>query len=295
MLGNLSPFALILIGFIIGWIVEWVIDLWLRQRRTDARIAQLEEVVQEKDARLIEAQERARAAEERVEELEAELRELREEEPAPPLSFEETPGMAPPLETETIARDVSITETEVEAPGIEAGAPPVPSPVEQGDDLASIPGLGPAYARLLKESGVLTYEDLARLDESDVRALIRARPSWTGVDVGAWIAEARRRAGLEEVREEAVSAPSREEEREAAPSGPIESVIRDDLTRIKGIGRVYAGKLYAAGIFTFADLAALTEERLREIIQPREWQNIDLRSWIEQARALAAQEQGKHD
>ncbi len=294
MLGNLSPFALILIGFIIGWIVEWGIDLWLRQRRTDARVMELEEVLREKDARLVEAQERARAAETRLEELEAELRE--EEAPPPLPSFEETPGMVPPLGVETITSEVTMPEAEVETPGIEREVPSVPSPVEQGDDLASIPGLGPAYARLLKESGVLTYEDLARLDETDVRALIRARPSWTGVNVGEWIAEARRRAGLEveapreepQAREELPAKPDRPPEAQEPPS--VESVIRDDLTKIRGIGRVYAGKLYAAGIYSFADLAALSEEQLRAIIQPKEWQNIDVNSWIEQARTLAAQE-----
>jgi hypothetical protein len=48
----------------------------------------------------------------------------------------------------------------------------------------------------LKEKGVLTYADLARLDKADLRTLIRARPSWSGVDVSTWITEARARAGI---------------------------------------------------------------------------------------------------
>jgi hypothetical protein len=115
--GGFSPLALLLIGFIIGWIVEWLIDLWVRQNRADARAAQLEDVLRDKDARLVEAQERAQAAEDRLEELEARLG---EEKLAVPLaSFEETPGLALPPEIETIARDVSVPGAEVEAPGIE--------------------------------------------------------------------------------------------------------------------------------------------------------------------------------
>jgi large subunit ribosomal protein L22 len=36
----------------------------------------------------------------------------------------------------------------------------------------------------------------------------------------------------------------------------------DDLTKIKGIGKVYAGKLNDEGIFTFADVANMTDEQI---------------------------------
>jgi len=293
--GGLSPLALLLIGFIIGWIVEWLIDLWLRQGRTDARMAQLEEVLREKDARLVEALERAQVAEARLAELKA--RPGEEELAAPEITLEEVPGLVSPPEIETIAHEVSVPGVEVEAPGIETGTRGIPSPVEQGDDLASIPGLGPAYACLLKEAGVLTYEDLARLDEPDLRTLVRARPSWEGVDVGAWIAEARRRAGLEEVVTviEPPEFQSSEPVAEAAPAREIpeeagEETARDDLTKIKGIGPAYARKLHSAGIYDFRGLAALSEDELRNIIQPQSWQKVNLSSWIEQARALTTRE-----
>ncbi|MCD6291730.1 MAG: hypothetical protein J7M34_14640 [Anaerolineae bacterium] len=343
MLGNLSPFALLLLGFIIGWVAEWVIDLWLRRQRTDARVAQLEEVVRDKDARLVEAQERARTAEARVEELEAELRERETVTAAP--RFQESPDIASILEDVSLPPEVSVSEAE-EGFAEETGEPKTFVATEQGDDLASIPGLGPAYARLLKESGVLTYEDLARLDEADLRALIRARPSWSGVDLSAWIAEARRRAGIEEVTPELTSEstqgqapepepmpepeeteqpslpeteepeaeetpavgseqeraavieearePEPEEEESSQPPSP-ESETRDDLTVIRGIGRTYAERLHAAGIHTFEALAALTPEQLRAIIKPKEWQNVDLASWIEQAGSLAARERSEHE
>jgi len=62
---------------------------------------------------------------------------------------------------------------------------------------------------------------------------------------------------------------------------------RDDLEQIDGIGRVYEQKLFDAGINTFAQLAVTPVARLKEIIQPATWQNIDFESWLEQARKCA--------
>lgn len=62
----------------------------------------------------------------------------------------------------------------------------------------------------------------------------------------------------------------------------------DDLTVINGIGPAFAERLNALGIFTFADLAGLTEEKIAELEEkdsmtsPEEWQN-----WIDQAKELA--------
>ncbi len=61
----------------------------------------------------------------------------------------------------------------------------------------------------------------------------------------------------------------------------------DDLTAVKGIGRVYQTRLREAGVNTFAELGESTPERLRTLLQVKPWQKIDLQSWIEQAKALA--------
>jgi predicted flap endonuclease-1-like 5' DNA nuclease len=60
----------------------------------------------------------------------------------------------------------------------------------------------------------------------------------------------------------------------------------DDLTAIKGIGRIYQWKLRDAGINTYKTLAASKPDRLREILQFKAWQKVDPASWIDQARAL---------
>jgi hypothetical protein len=66
---------------------------------------------------------------------------------------------------------------------------------------------------------------------------------------------------------------------------------QDRLTDIKGIGPVYAGKLYEAGIHTYRQLAATTPEMLKMIIDAPGWRerSIDPDDWIRQARLLADQ------
>ena len=60
----------------------------------------------------------------------------------------------------------------------------------------------------------------------------------------------------------------------------------DDLTVVKGVGRIYQWKLRDAGINTYKALAASEPDRLREILEVKPWQKVDPASWIEQARAL---------
>lgn len=61
----------------------------------------------------------------------------------------------------------------------------------------------------------------------------------------------------------------------------------DDLTKISGIGPAFARRLAEAGISTYAELASMTAQEVRERTQLAEWQG-DPEEWISQAQALAA-------
>ncbi len=78
---------------------------------------------------------------------------------------------------------------------------------------------------------------------------------------------------------------------EETPPIPARSMpaARDDLEAINGIGPVIAGKLNQAGICTFAALAALTPERLRELTGDAISRLADEESIIEQAKRMAAE------
>lgn len=81
-------------------------------------------------------------------------------------------------------------------------------------------------------------------------------------------------------------------EYETGPSAPATPKAtpppKDRLEDIRGIGPVYASRLQAAGIRTFADLAARTPDDLIQILGPRRVP-VDLEEWIAEARSRSAQ------
>jgi predicted flap endonuclease-1-like 5' DNA nuclease len=66
-------------------------------------------------------------------------------------------------------------------------------------------------------------------------------------------------------------------------------VQQDRLQKIHGIGDVFARRFNDAGVFSFGQLASLTPERARDIINPEEWQAIEPEQWIAEAKQFAEQ------
>lgn len=64
----------------------------------------------------------------------------------------------------------------------------------------------------------------------------------------------------------------------------------DNLAVIKGIGSVYQWKLRDAGVHTFAHLASSDANQLRRMLDIKDWQQVDIESWIQQARDWAQRE-----
>ena len=64
----------------------------------------------------------------------------------------------------------------------------------------------------------------------------------------------------------------------------------DDLTVIKGIGPVYQWKLRDAGFNTYGQLASADSDQVRRMLDIKEWQRVDIESWIGQARDWAQRE-----
>jgi len=65
----------------------------------------------------------------------------------------------------------------------------------------------------------------------------------------------------------------------------------DDLTAIRGVGRIYQWKLRDAGVSSYTQLANTTPEQLREILGVPAWRKFEPDTWIEQAKVLT--ERGK--
>ncbi|GJM42914.1 MAG: hypothetical protein DHS20C20_31960 [Ardenticatenaceae bacterium] len=66
-------------------------------------------------------------------------------------------------------------------------------------------------------------------------------------------------------------------------------VKQDRLQKIHGVGDVFARRFNDAGVYSFSQLANLTPERAREIINPEEWQAIEPDQWISEAKQFAEQ------
>lgn len=131
------------------------------------------------------------------------------------------------------------------------------------DDLTRVHGIGPRYAALLNAGGIHSYDDLAAATPEQLRDIIKPS-AMQQVNFDSWSAQAVSLANTRSLR------------------------AGDDLTRLEGIGPVYAAKLRDAGISSFAELAATDEKTLAGIIGAPAWRRINYGEWIEQARLAAA-------
>jgi predicted flap endonuclease-1-like 5' DNA nuclease len=61
----------------------------------------------------------------------------------------------------------------------------------------------------------------------------------------------------------------------------------DDLTAIRGVGRIFQWKLRDGGYSTFAQLAGADADQLRQLLDIRPWHKADPQEWIDQAKGLA--------
>jgi small subunit ribosomal protein S2 len=84
-----------------------------------------------------------------------------------------------------------------------------------------------------------------------------------------------------EAKEEAASAPEAKEE---APKA--EEKAGDDLTKLKGVGKVYAEKLNNEGFHTFADVANMTDEQVQVMEEKYSFKG-DFKEAVAHAKELA--------
>jgi len=101
---------------------------------------------------------RARA---RIEELEA------GEKSAPPPA---PPTIGPDVELKLLGR---INELEAALSKARSASIPPPPPVEAGDDLKRVKGIGPKFEKLLKAEGVTTVSQIAGWSEADAEAMAK--------------------------------------------------------------------------------------------------------------------------
>ncbi len=142
-----------------------------------------------------------------------------------------------------------------------------PAVANRPDDLTAIRGIGDLYEQRLYQVGIFTWHQISRIDAETLQQITKALPS---SNPRAWINQAR----------ELAMANSRVG---AVYDGPLP----DALTRIDGIDQVYEDELYAAGIFTFRQLAERAPDELARIIPAHlTGDELNFASWIAQADVL---------
>ncbi len=107
-----------------------------------------------------------------------------------------------------------------------------------------------------------------------------------GSDIAAAAAEANVDAAevqklVEEAKAEEKAAPA--EEKAAAPKADVQG---DDLTKIKGIGKVYKEKLNSEGFHTFSDVANMTDEQIQVMEEKYSFKG-DFKESVAHAKELA--------
>jgi predicted flap endonuclease-1-like 5' DNA nuclease len=147
--------------------------------------------------------------------------------------------------------------------------------IQVGDDLTRLEGIGPTYAAKLREHGITTFAGLAATNEATLAEIINA-PAWRRVNYADWIAQAQLAAAGDE------AALQNLQERLYSRAG-------DNLSLIGGLGGRSAAALQAAGITTFAALAASTPEQLDAAIREAGVRgHFDYEAWISEAGLRAA-------
>lgn len=144
-----------------------------------------------------------------------------------------------------------------------------------GDDLTELEGIGPVYAAKLREKGIVSFADLAAADEATLAGIIDA-PAWRRINYGDWMAQARLAAAGDETG-------LRELQDQLYRRGG------DNLGLIRGLGGRSVAALEAAGIATFADLAAATPQQVEDALRQAGVRgSYDYEAWIGEAGVRAS-------
>lgn len=296
----------LILGLIIGWVIEWIID-WLFWRRgreeetarsraeADALQAEVDRLrqqltVAERESadwhnQFIELEQNCQG---RISELEAVNAQLRADLEARPATVEPVtaavpltaelstaePSMAEPTMADpslTMMEETSATRTATfDLDDLPEGAVVVRCP----QDLSAVPGIGTVYEQKLYARGVGSFWALSELSDETLADILGVK-------------------SFQDVNFEAIRAGAREWAEKTNSVGRVwDGTEPDDFEIFEGIGNVYEGRLYEAGICTYEALAEMTEEQLAEICGASAVRRPNFASWIETARRMVAQRGG---
>ena len=158
------------------------------------------------------------------------------------------------------------------------------------DDLKEIKGIASVLEPVLHSKGVYTFRQIACWTASDVEQVREALGGFKGrIEREEWIRQARELHIKHYGEEPKCYGNTVSNFRASGGSGTslVRTSSKDDLTRIEGIGPKMNKALLAAGITTFVQLAAASEDELRAAINAAGMSFApSIKTWAKQAKYL---------
>ena len=165
------------------------------------------------------------------------------------------------------------------------------STAEGRDDFTRIEGVTEEAQRALYSSGFYRYGDLQKVNKKQLKRFFANRNlNVTDAQAKSWIVQARSLVSQWESNEQSVQqsqfntgdSDARRSEEQASRNL---SSQRDDLTKIRGIGKVTAELLSRSGITSYRDLYEAGPQRLRQLLAQAgpKFKLMDPSSWSQQA------------
>ena len=165
----------------------------------------------------------------------------------------------PDREKQTVRSEVDQTNPET-----------VTSTGECRDDLTRIQGITEEAQRALNSSGYYRFSDLRNANKKQLKRVLAENDlKFTAAQTKSWIVQSGSLVSQEESNEQSVQ----------------QSSQRDDLTKIRGIGKATSDLLSRSGITSYRDLYETGTQRLRQLFDQAgpKFESVDPSNWSQQA------------
>lgn len=159
------------------------------------------------------------------------------------------------------------------------------------NDLTAIEGIGPFLEKKLNDAGVFTYADIAAWDAEKIAEITTKISFFEGrIEKDDWVGQAKKL--IDDTPEEFAEASTIAEARSLEPEETHVVLALNDLKLILGIDEAIEKILFTAGINSFAELAKMDPDELRNIlvvVDPA-LNGVDPSAWPAQARLALDEE-----
>lgn len=163
--------------------------------------------------------------------------------------------------------------------------------MQDADDLKMISGIGPVIEEQLHTLDIFTFEQISKFTEEDMEAVTEAIEFFPGrIERDEWVSQASELVYTGGKKSEVLENIAKRKHRiNYDRIGIAHAEDAQDLTAINGIGGWIQEKLYALDIFTYKQIASLSDEDVHSLTEVIEFfpGRIERDEWVKQASDLA--------